>query len=171
MKKEAAKIVCTQITSVPAVGKNETKRNRILALDYGHKRIGLALSDEFGLTAQPLATLTRTNRQADIRRLREICREHGVARIVVGHPVHMTGERGVMADEAGRFARRLKKQLGVEVELMDERLTTWEATEIARRSSSKRKPGAHVDDLAAAVLLREYLESQSNRVRDAADKG
>ncbi len=100
---------------------------RILAIDYGRKRIGLALSDELGITAQPLQTLMHKNRRDDVRRLRDICRAHGVARILVGHPVHITGEAGEMADEAARFATRLRKELGIEVELADERLTSWEA--------------------------------------------
>ena len=78
----------------------EAKPRRILAIDYGRKRIGLALSDELGLTAQPLATFLRTNRRNDLRRLREICRKHAVARILVGHPLHMTGESSPMAEEA-----------------------------------------------------------------------
>jgi putative Holliday junction resolvase len=139
-------------------------RKRILAVDYGRKRIGLALSDELRLTAQPLGTLLRTNRQADLRRLRETCRSHAVSRIIVGHPLHINGDAGEMADESARFATRLRKELGLEVELVDERLTSWEARQIrpASRSdeSRKRQP---VDDLAAAVLLRDYLEQQNQR--------
>src|SRR5271156_1151678 len=114
---------------------------RILALDYGRKRIGLALSDELGITAQPLVTLVRTNRRNDLRRLREICRKHGVARILVGHPLHITGEASPMAEEAERFAARLQKELHIEVELVDERLTTWEAerTVAETKPSSRRK--------------------------------
>src|SRR5579863_9392089 len=131
-------------------------RNRILAIDYGRKRIGLALADELRVTAQPLGTLLRTNRQSDLRRLRETCRSHAVSRIIVGHPLHITGEAGEMADESARFASRLRKELGLEVELVDERLTTWEARQVRpgskRDESGKRPP---VDDLAAAVLLRD----------------
>src|ERR1700722_10595621 len=109
-------------------GKAEAQpRRRILAIDYGRKRIGLALSDELRLTARPLSTLARVNRQSDVRSLREICRRHAVARVIVGHPLHMSGEAGEMAGEAARFAARLRKELGLEVELMDERLTSWEA--------------------------------------------
>ena len=135
------------------------ERRRILALDYGRKRIGLALSDELRLTAHPLHTLVRKNRADDVRRLREICRERGVARIIVGHPVHITGEAGAMAEEAARFAARLKKELGIEVELLDERLTSWEAEQtIAGTKSPRGRSRAPIDDVAAAILLREYLE-------------
>jgi putative Holliday junction resolvase len=135
------------------------KPRRFLAVDYGRKRIGMALSDELGITAQPLATLARANRQTDLRRLRETCRAHGVTHIIVGHPVHITGEAGEMADEAARFAARLEKETGIGVELVDERLTTWEARQIvAETKSARRRKREPLDDLAAAVLLRDYLE-------------
>ena len=146
---------------------------RILAVDYGRKRLGLALSDELGLTAQPHATLTRTNRKNDLRRLRDICRKHAVRRILVGHPLHITGEAGEMAEEAAIFAARLKKELRMDVELVDERLTTWEAQQtMAEVNSSRRKrSGAAIDDVAAAVLLRDYLErKRANRVGASAVK-
>jgi putative Holliday junction resolvase len=146
---------------------------RILAIDYGRKRIGLALSDGLGLTAQPLRTLVRTNRPDALRRLRDICRQHGVTRILVGHPLHMTGAISEMADEAARFAARLKKELGIMVELVDERLTTWEADQLmAELKSSSRRKRTHTDDVAAAVLLREYLDRQRTQPRPArAEKG
>ena len=141
---------------------------RILALDYGRKRIGLALSDELGLTAQPLVTLPRTNRRNDLRRLREICRKHTVARILVGHPLNMTGEAGPMADEAALFAARLQKDLGIDVELVDERLTSWEAAQtMAEVKSSSRRKRAPIDDVAAAVLLRDYLEHKKQLARSS----
>jgi len=137
----------------------ESKSRRILAIDYGRKRIGLALSDDLGLTAQPAGTLVRTNRRDDVRRLRTICRERGVRHIIVGHPVHMNGESGEMADEAARFSVRLKKELGIETELYDARLTSWEARQtISGEKSSSRKKRSSLDEVAAAVLLRDYLE-------------
>jgi putative Holliday junction resolvase len=137
------------------------KSERILAVDYGRKRIGLALSDEMGLTAQPIGTLVRVNRQRDLSRLREACRTRGVTHIIVGQPLHMTGEAGEMAEEAARFAARLEKATGIGVELVDERLTSWEAerTVAETRSAVKRKRAA-IDDVAAAVLLRDYLEKR-----------
>lgn len=135
---------------------------RVLAIDYGRKRIGLALSDAMGITAHPLAVLSRTNRRDDLRRLRELCREHSVGRIIVGHPVELSGEAGEMADEASRFAARLQKELGLPTELLDERLTSWEAEHSLPEAKSARRKGAPVDDLAAAILLREYLEKSSH---------
>jgi putative Holliday junction resolvase len=136
---------------------------RVLAIDYGRKRIGLALSDAMGVTAHPLAVLSRTNRRNDLRRLREICREHSVGRIIVGHPVDMNGASGEMADEASRFAGRVEKELGLPTELLDERLTSWEAKQNLREGKPARPKGAPIDDLAAAILLREYLEKSEER--------
>jgi len=131
---------------------------RILALDYGRKRIGLALSDEMQWTATPLETLVRSNRRNDLRRLREICRKHSVGRIVVGLPLHITGKAGEMAAEASRFASRLEKDLSLPVVLLDERLTTWEARQTRADAAPRaRKKHAALDSLAAAVLLRDYL--------------
>lgn len=135
----------------------------ILAIDYGRQRMGLALSDALGLTSRPLATLPRTNRRDDLRRLREIVRQHEVRRIVVGHPLHLDGTAGEMAAEAARFAARVEKELSLPVELVDERLSSWEAEQTLRAgkqvSCRKRRPRAGaVDPLAAAVILRDYLE-------------
>jgi len=143
--------------------------SRVLAIDYGGKRIGLALSDELQLTAQPLAVMKRANRREDLRRLRDICRKQGVARILVGHPLHITGAAGEMADEAARFAARLRKELGIEVDLVDERLTSWEAAQmIAESGSSNRRKQESLDDVAAAIFLREYLERNRGRLQPAA---
>ncbi len=137
---------------------------RILALDYGRRRIGIAVSDELRITAQPLETLERVNRQKDVQRLREIARKHQARKILVGHPVHLNGVPGEMAEEAARFARRIEKELGLPVELVDERLTSWEAAQsLAETRPSPRRggnPGKReaLDQVAAAVMLREYLD-------------
>lgn len=139
-------------------------QGRILAVDYGRKRIGLAISDDLRLTARPLKILQHTNRRDDLRRLRALVRENQVRRIVVGYPVHLNGEQGDMAREAARFAARLKKELGVPVELVDERLTSWEARDFLRRPSpSGRRRDRASDDIAAAILLRDYLSRCRNR--------
>lgn len=131
---------------------------RILAIDYGRKRIGMALSDELGLTAQPLAVLVRKNRLADLNRLRDVCARHSVGHIIVGYPLHITGQESDMAAEAIRFATRLSKSLKIQTEMVDERLTSWQARQTiaeGRRRHAKREA---IDDVAAAVLLRDYLE-------------
>jgi putative Holliday junction resolvase len=136
-------------------------RQTILAIDYGRKRFGLALSDPLGMTARPLAVWLRTNRRRDLARLRQLCRLHGATRIVIGRPLHLNGTEGEMAAEATKFADAVHKHLGLPVELSDERLSSWEAAEIvkmqtcSRRKTPRRR--SHADDVAAAVILREYL--------------
>lgn len=133
--------------------------HRILAIDYGAKRVGLALSDELLFTAQPLLVLQRTNRRELFKRLRSLCSEYRVARILVGHPLHMNGDSGPMAEAASRFAAQLRKELGLEVELSDERLTTWEARQTRKDSQARSlRKNSHLDHVAAAILLREYLD-------------
>lgn len=138
------------------------RRGRILAIDYGRRRIGLAISDELGLTARPLATISRKNRRADIRSLRDIATRNGAQTILVGFPTHLSGQSSEMAEEVARFSARVQKELGLPVILRDERLTTWEAGEIASELGLKN---AHIDSLAAAVLLREYLDGIQSKKR------
>lgn len=137
-------------------------------MDYGRRNIGLAISDELGITARPLVTLLRVNRRTDLRRLAGICLEHSVGRVIVGHPLHLSGKAGEMASEAARFAAKLKKETGIETELVDERLTSWEAERVAAESSSsnRRRKQLALDDVAAAVLLREYLDRRNSRANE-----
>lgn len=135
----------------------------MLGLDYGRRRIGLAISDEMRITARPAGILERKNRRDVIRRLREIARQHGARHIIVGYPLNLDGTAGEMAEEAARFAARVRKELGIEVDLVDERLTSWaahqEMAETARASKrDDRATAPQADDLAAAILLRDYLE-------------
>jgi putative Holliday junction resolvase len=145
----------------------------ILAVDYGRARIGLAIAEAEAQLPRPLLTLERVNRNEDMRRLRELVREHSVRQIVVGLPLRLDGTRGEMAEEATRFAARLRKQLGVPVDMLDERLTSWEAERLLEEQSgrvlheakisskSERRPArASIDAIAAAVILKEYLEQR-----------
>jgi putative holliday junction resolvase len=149
----------------------EKTAGSILAVDYGRARIGLAIAETEALLPRPLLTLERINRNEDMRRLRELARDHGVRQIVVGLPLRLDGTRGEMAEEATRFAARLRKQLGLPVDMLDERLTSWEAERLLEEQSGRtlhdpkthgkvgRNPAkASVDAVAAAVILREYLE-------------
>ena len=135
---------------------------RVLAIDYGRKRLGLAVSDELRLIARPLATWNRSNRRQEFARLRTLCREQGIVHVVIGWPLRLSGESGGMAWEAAQFAQRIRKTLGIPVELVDERLSSWEAQETlagttgGNRGSRSRKKD-RLDELAAAVILRDYL--------------
>src|SRR5579863_35134 len=110
----------------------------ILAIDYGKKRLGLALSDEFCVASRPYATWTRINRRRDLARLRELVREEAVRRVVVGLPLHLDGTPSEMSEEAKSFAARVEKALGLPVEMMDERLSSWEAHETLSKMDSGR---------------------------------
>lgn len=131
-------------------------QGRILAIDYGRRRLGLAISDEFGWTAAPLRALQRQGREADLRRIGAIVTAQGVRRILVGHPLRMDGTAGEMAQEAERFARRVQKALGLPVELVDERLTSW-AADAWRAEHPAAARDRTSDEVAAAILLEEYL--------------
>jgi putative pre-16S rRNA nuclease len=147
----------------------------ILAIDYGKKRLGLALSDEFGITCRPHATWTRINRRRDLARLRDLVRKEGIRRIVVGLPLHLDGTPSEMSEEARSFAARVEKALGLPVEMMDERLSSWEAHETlsqlspgrnARNGSSGNsgpKKQTPLDEIAAAIILRDYLDKVRTR--------
>jgi putative Holliday junction resolvase len=124
--------------------------------------------------AQPLSTMERINRNEDIRRLRELVRENGVTQVVVGLPLRLDGTRGEMAEEAERFAHRVRKQIGVPVEMVDERLTSWEAERLleevqgrfihekltGNKKSKIVRAKMSVDAVAAAVILKEFLDRQ-----------
>src|SRR5690348_2825191 len=140
----------------------ESSAGRVLAIDYGRRRLGLAVSDALRLTARPLATWTRSNRRQDLARLRTLCREQEISRIVVGWPLQLGGDRGEMASEAARFAERVREELGIPVELVDERLSSWEAEQTlaqsrGRKPRSRRRKEHGLDETAAAVILRDYL--------------
>ena len=158
--------------------------SKILALDYGRQKIGLALADSQARIAEPFATLVRVNRNEDMRWLREFVRKHQVEQIVLGLPLRLDGTAGEMAEEVKRFAVRVRKQLGLPVELVDERLTSWEAERILEeelgrriahvetRHGRKKVTGAFdgkytVDAVAAMVILRDYLV-QPHRTKEPA---
>jgi putative Holliday junction resolvase len=146
----------------------------ILAIDYGKKRLGLALSDEFGITSRPFATWTRINRRRDLARLRELVKQETIRRIVVGLPLHLDGTPSEMSEEARSFALRVEKAIGLPVEMVDERLSSWEAHEtLANHPSGKRSRSSSghdaskkknpIDDVAAAIILRDYLDRARSR--------
>ncbi len=140
---------------------------RVLALDYGKRRIGLAVSDELGITAQGLETLRRTTIRDDFRHLADLATRLGVVRIVVGDPIHMSGVRGEQSDNAREFAARLAGKTGLPVDFWDERLTTVEAERILKESGiSRQKRGQAVDRLAAVIILQSYLEWRTTQQTD-----
>jgi putative Holliday junction resolvase len=135
-------------------------QSRILALDLGKKRIGLAISDPLGITAQGLPNLVRTRKRADLAALEQLVRERQVGLILMGNPINMRGDEGRQSAWVREFAEALEKRTGLPVKLWDERLTSVEANRVLRSSGiSIEKRAAAVDRLSAVILLQSYLDS------------
>lgn len=142
-------------------GKDE-QHGRILALDVGARRIGIAVSDALGITAQGLETIQRKNRKSDFAALGRVLEHYQVAEIVVGLPLRMSGEEGAMSEKMTAFAETLRKQFGVPVHLWDERLTSAEANRILRSTDmSIAKRGGAVDRMAAVLILQSFLAARA----------
>ena len=133
---------------------------RILGIDYGHKRLGLALSDEDAILATPLPVRVRTTIADDLSFLTQLAREREVAKIILGLPLNMDGSSGEMADEVVIFAAALREESGLPVVTFDERLTSVEAERVLVQAnlSRKRRKGLR-DSLSAVLILQGYLES------------
>lgn len=143
----------------------ERKPPRYLAIDVGSKRIGVAVSDELGLTAQPVLTLERRrNRRDDLRSLARLCRRFAVAGIVVGNPLKLDGEPASQAEKVQAFAAELGHLSGLPIQLWDERLTTEEAHQLLYESGLARQSHKSVvDQVAATLILQSFLDRRSPR--------
>jgi putative Holliday junction resolvase len=142
-----------------------TEPRRILALDLGRKRIGLAISDELGITAQGLETIERTGRREDIELLRRLAMERGIRQFLIGDPLHMSGEASRQGEYTRDFARELERKTGIPVVFRDERWTSREAERTLRGSgiaNDRRKPT--IDRLSAVLLLQNYLDSGESSI-------
>lgn len=134
-------------------------RPRILAIDFGARKIGLAVSDELGLTAQGLDTYYRSNKKADFDHLRRAIRQYGITEIVMGLPLRMSGSEGIQAEKVQVFAEELRRKFKLPVHLFDERLTSVEANRVLRETDmSIRRRAEVVDQLAAVLILQSFLE-------------
>jgi putative Holliday junction resolvase len=134
----------------------------ILAVDYGRRRIGLAVTDALRIAGQGLPTLVASGRSGAIREIAALVADREVAEVVVGLPLNMNGTRGPMAEEAQAFADALREATGVRVVCWDERLTTESAKRALRQAGGhrKRKKG-QLDQMAATLMLNDYLQSRS----------
>jgi putative Holliday junction resolvase len=134
---------------------------RVLGLDVGDRRIGVALSDETGTLASPLFTMERIGPRKDLRALAELVREHGASEIVVGLPRRLDGTIGDQAVKVQQFAEALQPVARVPIRYWDERLTTVEAEQILiERDVSRRRRKGLVDQVAAVLILQGYLDAQ-----------
>ena len=139
-------------------------RRRILGIDLGQARIGVAVSDELGLLAHPVETIPANNNAA--QRIAELVREKNAERVVVGLPRHMNGSVGESAIDALAFAKKLQAMLPCEVVTWDERLTTTAANRALRDSGRRTRDSRHVvDQVAAQMILQGYLDKlQATRI-------
>jgi putative Holliday junction resolvase len=136
--------------------------SRVLGFDVGDRRIGVAISDPLGFTAQPLLTIHRTNRRADLKSIGRLLRRHGVEEAVVGNPLYMSGDVSPQAMKAQAFAEELRAEFGIAVHLWDERLTTTQAhrhLDEAGRAAIGRKE--IIDQVAAVLILQSFLDARS----------
>ncbi len=141
---------------------DEKNPGRILGLDVGSRRIGVAVSDPLGITAQGLETLERRNKRHDFEHLQKVIREYGVKEIVVGLPLRMSGAEGTQSEKMRAFAEELRKKFGLPVHLWDERLTSAEANRFLRETElSIEKRGKAVDRMAAVLILQSWMEQRS----------
>lgn len=152
----------------PAVRRKESVA-RILGIDLGERRIGIAISSPEGGLAVPLRILEPPDEASAVAAIAEIARSEGVEALVVGHPISMDGSIGAQAKRTEAFAKRLAEASGLPLDLWDERLSTAQAQRMQQQNPKKKPPQTanrksrkrgHNDDLAAAVILQNYLDSR-----------
>ncbi len=143
---------------------------RIIGLDYGTKTVGVAISDEMGIIAQPYVTIERKHAnklRQTLAQIEEIICQYNVEKIVLGYPKNMNNTQGERAQATEEFKESLERRTGLVVELVDERLTTVEADRILEATGvalSARKE--HIDKMAAAIILQNYLDMESNKEKE-----
>jgi putative holliday junction resolvase len=138
------------------------KTGRILAIDYGARRMGLAVSDPLGITAQGIETLERKNKRTDFAHLERVIRDYEVKEIVLGYPLRMSGEAGTQSEKVAEFAEMLRQRFQLPVHLWDERLTSAEANRLLREAEvSSRKRAQAVDRMAAVLILQSFMQARA----------
>jgi putative Holliday junction resolvase len=135
---------------------------RMLALDVGEKRVGVALCDETQTLARPLLTLRRASKKEDFARLAAVCREHAIEKVIVGLPKTLRGEEGPQAQRVRRYALELQAALNLPIEFWDERYSSVDAQERLTSSSRKVRAKGDIDSAAATIILQEYLNAMTN---------
>ena len=146
-----------------------SSQNRVLAIDYGEARIGLALSDELGMLAHPLETVPGQDKKRAIARIAELAAERGASTVVIGLPLRMDGSEGTAVEKVRTFIGKLRPALGDSVEIVevDERLSTVAAMEKLHAAGRTEKNSRdRIDQAAAMEILQEFLDSRSGGIID-----
>jgi putative Holliday junction resolvase len=134
---------------------------RIMAIDYGKKRVGLAITDPLGVISQPFLTLETKSRKELLKRLKFIIEQNSIGLVLVGNPLSHNGQATKMSREIAVFVNELKKTVSIDVYLWDERFTSKYATNVLKDMGLKKK-GSKIDQIAASLMLDEYIKSQSS---------
>lgn len=147
------------------------KIGRILALDYGKRRIGVAISDALGITAQPLETWVGADIKKVICNIQQLIEDQGVVEVLVGMPLNLKGEQGEIAEKVLEFTQSLRNNLDVEINLWDERLTSKLAERTMQQMGMKpSRKKEKIDQLASVILLQNYLDfKESNGLKHYGD--
>lgn len=132
---------------------------KIMAVDYGKMRIGIALTDPLGIIAQPYLTITYKSRKDLIKRLKFLSEQNNVGLILVGNPLSLNGRTNEMSEEIKRFVKDLKKSLKIKIQLWDERFTSQYAAKILKEYGIKKKK---LDKISASLMLEEYLRQRTD---------
>ncbi|MBZ5652585.1 MAG: Holliday junction resolvase RuvX [Acidobacteriia bacterium] len=133
-----------------------------MGLDVGSRRIGLAISDPLGITAQGLNTLQRQNKRSDFAQLEQVIRDYQVAEIVIGLPLRMTGAEGMQAEKMQSFAEKIRRRFRLPVHLWDERLSSAQANRLLRETDmSIKRRGQVVDQMAAVLILQSWMDARA----------
>ena len=139
------------------------KTGRILAIDYGEKRIGVAISDIMGIIAQPLDTIQRKDYEEDLKNIKNIIKQNSVVEVVIGLPKNMDGRLGDSAMKIVHFVSQLRKAIDLPIRVWDERLTTAESEKLLIESDvSRKKRRKKIDKIAASLILQGYLENKTS---------
>jgi putative Holliday junction resolvase len=139
----------------------------VLGLDVGSRRIGVAVSDPLGITAQGLETIQRQNKRTDLSALGKVIQEYSVVEIVVGYPLRMSGAEGTQSAKMDLFAEDLRKRFKLPVHLWDERLSSAQANRLLRETDmSIKRRGQVVDQMAAVLILQNWMEARSSALVD-----
>ncbi len=140
---------------------------RLLSIDPGEKRIGVAISDPLALTAQGLETIAFTEQEQALERIADLCEEYGVEKLIVGNPLKLDGSRGKASELAADLAHRLEQRTGLPVMMVDERFTSCSVDKILIADGTRRKKRRAVrDKLAAALILETYLACMKRDCRE-----
>jgi putative Holliday junction resolvase len=145
---------------------------RVAAIDLGRVRVGIAVSDELGKMAHTRPALDGRNRPALIAALARLAKDEGVTRFLVGLPLDMSGRAGIAANRAARFCQQLANAAGVDVEMVDERLSSVQAErELSALGARREAISAKVDGVAAAIILQQWLDGQAGSASSGSDAG